>query len=99
MVSFQRMKDDLDDLGTSVASKVPPIGRAGCIAILAAIFVVVLVVGFGIGFSAAGGKGGGKRGGGGRAGGRPNIGQWNTEFSKLSNMYLRGFHNSLDTFM
>ena len=81
MVSFQRMKDDLDDLGTSVASKVPPIGRAGCIAILAAIFVVVLVVGFGIGFSAAGGKGGGKRGGGGRAGGRPNIGQWNTEFS------------------
>ena len=72
MVSFQRMKDDLDDLGTSVASKVPPIGRAGCIAILAAVFVVVLVVGFGIGFSAAGGGGGGngRRGGGGRAAGR-----------------------------
>ena len=71
MVSFQRMKDDLDDLGTSEASKVPPIGRAGCIAILAAVFVVVLVVGFGIGFSAAGGGGGrGKRGGGGRAAGK-----------------------------
>ena len=89
MVSFQRMKDDLDDLGTSVASKVPPIGRAGCVAILAAVFVVVLVVGFGIGFSAAGGKGGGKRGAGGRGGGRTVVGRWSRKLLKLSSIFQK----------
>ena len=47
------MKDDLDDLGTSVTQKLPPIGKAGCLAILATAFIVVLVIGVGIGFSAS----------------------------------------------
>ena len=49
MVSFQRMKDDLDDLGTHVSNKLPPIGRAGCLAIALISIVVVLVIGIGIG--------------------------------------------------
>jgi hypothetical protein len=53
------MKDDLDDLGTSVTSKLPPIGRAGCFAILGACGVVVLIIGFGIGFSVGGSGPGG----------------------------------------
>ncbi len=52
MVSFQRMKDDLDDLGTHVSNKLPPIGRTACLVLAGAAIAVVLVVGIAIGYAA-----------------------------------------------
>ncbi len=51
------MKDDLDGLGTSVASKLPPIGRNACFAILAGFFVMGLLLVFAVCYSAKGAQG------------------------------------------
>lgn len=53
MVSFQRMKDDLDDLGTHVTQKLPPIGRAGCAVIVAISVAVILMIGFAVGYASS----------------------------------------------
>lgn len=54
MVSFQRMRDELDDLGTHVSSKLPPIGRNACLAIILTVVLVVSAIAFGIGYAAKG---------------------------------------------
>ncbi len=66
MVSFQRMRDELDDLGTSVTNKLPPIGRNACIAVLAGVLVAAFLLGFAVSYGAQSGGGGGGAGGGSR---------------------------------
>lgn len=53
------MKDELDDLGTHVTQKLPPIGRAGCVTMSVIIVLCILLIGIGIGYASAGGGGGG----------------------------------------
>ena len=43
MVNFQRMKDELDGFSTQVSTKLPVVGRAGCLT-LGLIFVTILVI-------------------------------------------------------
>ncbi len=64
MVSFQRMKDDLDDLGVQVAQKLPAVSRAGCVCIGVVLLAVLLGIAFAIGYSA---RGNGARDSAGRA--------------------------------
>ena len=51
MVSFQRMRDDLDDLGTQVTNKLPAVGKTGCIALVGVAVLVLFAIGFAIGYS------------------------------------------------
>lgn len=54
MVSFQRMKDELDDLGTHVSNKLPVLGRSGCLIVVAVVATLIFVVAFVIGYSIKG---------------------------------------------
>lgn len=54
MVSFQRMKDEVDNIGTSVTNKLPPIGKNTCITIVFATLLLLFVLGFAIGYSCSG---------------------------------------------
>ena len=51
MVSFQRMKDELDDLGTHVTNKLPPIGRNACLAFIIVAVAFLFVLGFGVAYA------------------------------------------------
>ena len=46
MVSFQRMRDELD----SIEYKLPVIGKAGCLTLVVVSFFVLFIVGFAIGY-------------------------------------------------
>jgi len=48
MVSFQRMKEDFDDISTQVSAKVP--GRPVLWLFVSAVILVILLIGFGIGY-------------------------------------------------
>jgi len=56
MVSFQRMKDDFDDISTQVSAKVP--GRPVFWLLIAASLLLVLLIGVGIGYGSGSGGGG-----------------------------------------
>ena len=64
------MKDELDDLGTHVSNKLPPIGRTGCIVMTVLFVAIILVIGFAIGYSS---RGVGYSGGGVTDGSGPNA--------------------------
>ena len=51
MVSFQRMKDELDGLGTTISSRVPVVGKTGCFMLTAVGILVFFIVAFAIGYS------------------------------------------------
>ena len=46
MVSFQRMRDELD----SIEYKHPVIGKAGCLTLAVVSFFVLFIIGFAIGY-------------------------------------------------
>ena len=46
MVSFQRMRDELD----SIEYKLPVIGKAGCLTLAVVSFFVLFIIGFAIGY-------------------------------------------------
>ena len=46
MVSFQRMRDELD----SIEYKLPVVGKAGCLILAVVSFFVLFIVGFAIGY-------------------------------------------------
>ena len=56
MPSFQRMKEDLDELSTHVSAKLP--GRAIIWVFLSIVVLTIFVLGFGIGYGSRGGDGG-----------------------------------------
>ncbi len=56
MVNFQRMKDELDDLGTNISSRVPVIGKTGCVTILLIALFFLFIVGFAIGYGTSRGS-------------------------------------------
>jgi hypothetical protein len=58
MVNFQRMRDELDGLGTQVSSKLPPISKRACAAIFASVVALIVLFGLAICFGARGGGAG-----------------------------------------
>ena len=46
MVSFQRMRDELD----SIEYKLPVIGKAGCLTLVVVSFFILFIIGFSIGY-------------------------------------------------
>ena len=50
MVSFQRMRDELDNLETQVANKFPVMGRTGCLVMVSIAVFVLFIIGFAIGY-------------------------------------------------
>ena len=46
MVSFQRMRDELD----SIEYKLPVIGKAGCLTLAVVSFFMLFIIGFAIGY-------------------------------------------------
>ena len=50
MVSFQRFKDEIDGLGNHITSRVPVLGRSGCLTISAIGLFVLFIIGFAIGY-------------------------------------------------
>ena len=46
MVSFQRMRDELD----SIEYKLPVIGKAGCLTLVVVSFFILFIIGFAIGY-------------------------------------------------
>jgi len=50
MVSFQRMKDEIDGLGNHISSRVPVIGKSGCFTMVAIGVFVLFIIGFAIGY-------------------------------------------------
>ena len=45
MVSFQRMKDEIDGLGNHISSRVPVIGKSGCFTMVAIGVFVLFIIG------------------------------------------------------
>ena len=45
MVSFQRMKDEIDGLGNHITSRVPVIGKSGCFTMVAIGVFVLFIIG------------------------------------------------------
>ena len=54
MVTFQRMRDEFDNLESQVATKFPRLGKSGCLAILATVVFVIFVLGLAIGYGVRG---------------------------------------------
>ena len=50
MVSFQRMKDEIDGWGNTVTSRVPAITKSGCLTIVAITVFLLVIIGFAIGY-------------------------------------------------
>ena len=50
LISFQRMRDEVDNLESQVVTKFPRLGRTGCLAIFATVVFVILVLGLAIGY-------------------------------------------------
>lgn len=50
MVNFKRMKDELDDLGAQVRSRVPVVGKTGCTTIVLITIFLLFLIGFAIGY-------------------------------------------------
>jgi len=64
MVTFQRMRDEFDNLESQVATKFPRLGKSGCLAILATVVFVIFVLGLAIGYGVRGDRKTGYAGGG-----------------------------------
>ena len=50
MVSFQRMKDEIDGWGNTVTSRVPALTKSGCLTIVAITVFLLVIIGFAIGY-------------------------------------------------
>ena len=50
MVSFQRMKDEIDGWGNTITSRVPVISKSGCLTIVAITVFLLVIIGFAIGY-------------------------------------------------
>jgi len=50
LISFQRMRDEVDNLESQVVTKFPRLGRTGCLAIFATVVFVIFVLGLAIGY-------------------------------------------------
>ena len=50
MVSFQRMKDEIDGWGNTITSRVPVISKSGCLLIVAISVFLLVILGFAIGY-------------------------------------------------
>jgi len=57
MVNFQRMRDELDDIGTQVTNKLPPISRRAFVAVGGSVVALFVLLGLAVCFAAKGGSG------------------------------------------
>ncbi len=52
------MKDELDDIGTQISSRVPVVGRTGCVTVLLIAVFFLFIIGFAIGYGTSRGGSG-----------------------------------------
>ena len=50
MVSFQRMKDEIDGWGNTITSRVPVVSKSGCMTVVAIAVFLLVIIGFAIGY-------------------------------------------------
>ena len=55
MVSFQRMKEEIDGWGNTIASRVPVVSKTGCFTMVAIAAFLLIILGFAIGYGSSSG--------------------------------------------